>query len=211
MTDVIIVDDFLNDDDLKSIHHEVEILSSEVKTEERGHASYKRVYLDEYYDSARFNSIILNLIQKKLFTEDIYKTARNINDLSFHLLEKSNYHETQLTFYGNSDEYKWHCDCGSDKSWSGRILNFIICINDKGFSGGNTLVSTTPREKHFIFESGETPKTDLIIKPKRGRLILMPAYLPHKVEPVIMKTNNIMNSRITINGHIGFSECRKTF
>ncbi len=47
--------------------------------------------------------------------------------------------------------------------------------------------------------------TAKVNKPKGNQLIVMPMWVTHRVSPVKTKTENLENSRITINGHIEFN------
>ena len=225
---IIIIDDFLSSDEIilckkeiseiKDIKRDEKYLNSNgVVSENNGiidnehkFASYDRIYIDNYYKDFRDISYILNLISKKLFSDKIYQKSFKINDSSFILLRKSTKHETQVTSYGNNDGYNWHIDNDdSDKieSWNGRILNYIIYLNDKGFSGGNLeIINEYPSDGDVLCSKYKKDhKADYIIKPKNGRLVIMPSYLIHRVTKINNSNSDFMNRRLTINGHVGFN------
>ena len=215
MNNIILIDNFISNDEILKCKDEINniknILREDRFDDEKNInvvARYNRIYLDEHYKGFRDNSYILKLIHEKLFADKIYDKANRINDLSFILLKKSTNHETQITSYNNNDEYNWHVDSGDERIWSGRILNYILFLNDKNFSGGNLeIINSYPLGNiKSISEQYKNSHPDYIIKPKNGTLVIMPSYLIHRVTKIKIDDINSdsMNRRLTINGHIGF-------
>jgi len=156
---------------------------------------YSRVYIDEVYEGRRAESVILNMTQKSLFNEDMYYELRRIPDAAFQLIHMSNNHETQLTSYGNGDRYDWHRDVNLP-----RLLNYILYISTSGgtFKGGNLEISFNLQETVH----GLIP--DIVIEPTANMLVLMPSYFWHRVTPVTVHSDDALDGRISINGHIGW-------
>ena len=154
---------------------------------------FSRVYLDDIYKGRRAESDILKMVQERLFNEDLYYELRRIPDAAFQLIHMTNWHETQLTLYGNGDRYDWHRDVNLP-----RLLNYIFYIGSgDSFTGGNLEIS---------LDLDETPQdlyADIIIEPTANMFVLMPSYFWHRVTPVIQEG---YDGRVSINGHIGWRD-----
>ncbi len=202
---VILIDNMLNKDQLDLIRSEIAKHSD--KIEARGFMF--RSYVDTW-ETDRSKSYICSLVDKLLFTKEMRVRYNNIHDLSYQLVDKSSNHEVQFTSYVTGNHYNWHRDdCGDDKynEWSGRILNYIFYISDnRNFTGGELELS------HDVIGSDIKgmpaniwPKTGMVVEPIEGRFVIMPSHVWHRVNRVnCLKTNDWMNGRMTINGHIGF-------
>jgi len=155
---------------------------------------FSRVYLDNIYAGRRAESVILNMIQDRLFNEDLYYELRRLPDAAFQLIHMSTSHETQLTSYGNGQKYDWHRDVNLP-----RLLNYILYLGSgHSFSGGNLEISLD------LDETADDLYADVIIEPTANMFVLMPSYFWHRVTPVTVDGDDILDGRISINGHIGW-------
>jgi Rps23 Pro-64 3,4-dihydroxylase Tpa1-like proline 4-hydroxylase len=190
--DLVLIDDFLNNDEFVLIKSDIINEKKDIKIDKHPNfkdTKYNRVYLDNKYDKRRHESLILTLIQGKLFSEETISIAKGIHSYPFQVYKELNFHQTQLTVYGEGGRYDWHIDyC------NGRVLSYVLPVqvtNKKMWSGGS-----------LIFKCKGGDKT---IEPKNNQLILFSGHLMHKVTPIKIKDNDgdILSGRVVINGHIG--------
>ena len=202
---ILKIENFLSDTDYNSIKEEVkkyiielEDVIDDVKPSQTD-KDFHRLYLDEVYQGVdRKKSDILRIIETNLIDNQMTNIYNNLPETSFKLIPSSKTLETQLTVYKDSASYGWHNDNNKH-----RIINYVLMI-DLGmkFEGGHTQVSNKQETKE-----DQNKRTDaevaLNIEPKGNQLIMMPMWVTHRVTPIKMNGNNLSDSRITVNGHIG--------
>jgi len=200
---ILKVNNFLDEDVLSDIKDEIKSLSEETIHHELDVREHNRIYLDEYYSERRGESDILRNISERLFSDDMVDVYNTIPETAFHLIKSSTYHETQLTFYKNTNEYQWHAD-----NIHKRICNWILYIDiDSDFTGGENQISNTAWDEDAKGRGHDRVyNIDISTKPKDNLLLIMPSWVTHSVAPVFMKSNDLLKGRITINGHIGFKQ-----
>ena len=195
---ILKVNNFISDD-LMLIKKEIIKLSAETYNTNLITREYDRVYLDYYYENDRTQSDILKITTKYLFSSEMTDIYRSIKEGAFKLIEYSSQHESQLTFYGDKHGYEWHQDI--EARW---FINWILYIDiDSDFTGGENQISND----ELSLGNDNTPyNIDISTKPKDNMLIMMPSWVTHRVAPVFCKSKDKLKSRITINGHIGYSK-----
>lgn len=201
---VCVVDDLLESAAYEALVAEARALlpqlASEVSPE--GQIRYRRLYLDTHYLGKRSQSPILEAMQAALFGPDLNRRYERLGGLAFALVPLADFHETQLTVYGDGDQYVWHrdhvtTDDGQDR-WTGRVANFIYHLApEPDFDGGELSVGLPGH--------GEAPDRVFQVAYRPNRLVLVAAHLWHGVERVHAANPDPMRWRLTVNGHIGFA------
>lgn len=187
--DILLLDNFLSDDQIslvkKSIIKDVDYILDDPNILKG--AKYKRIFLDGLYNNRRYESSILRIMDNELFSSRVLKETRDMDSYPFSTLPFTTHHETQLTVYENGGRYSMHRDNNY-----GRLLSFIlpIIMDTKKYEGG---------ELHLIHN-----RKPILITPKHNQLILFSGHLYHKVLPIKTETDNLLDGRIVINGHIGY-------
>tara|TARA_R110002051_G_scaffold114128_1_gene186687 strand:+ start:2040 stop:2630 length:591 start_codon:yes stop_codon:yes gene_type:complete len=185
--DILLINNFLSSEELKKVKEEIIFHKDDLVVDVNIHENtkYLRMFVDDTYQGRRDDSYILNTM-KKFYTKDTYKYTNKLDSFSFKHLPTTSSDETQVTLYGNGGKYNWHMDIGNS-----RILSYVlpIDINPKKWTGGELVL--------------KYKKEIIIIEPKENQMILFSAHLPHKVDIVHVKDNDIFNGRLVINGHIG--------
>ena len=206
---ILKVENFLAENEYEDIKNEIRQIC--VASSSDGHGlnksiredsrEYKRIYLDTFYGQDPTKSKILTVVGKNLFDAKMLETYDDIQETAYKTLSHSTAHETQLTIYLDNCSYNWHTD-----NDSGRIVNYVLIV-DMGmkFDGGHTQISNEPADGEKNFLAGLDKDVVLDIKPKGNQLIIMPAWVSHRVTRIIMKSKELLDGRITINGHIGFN------
>jgi len=202
---ILKVENFLTETQYNDIKNEIRKICWLTKKNTDIHGrDYKRIYLDDLYGASRKDSKILTVMSETLFDDKMLEVYNTIQETAFKIIKYTTKHESQLTFYYNDCEYKWHVD-----DISMRLVNYVLMI-DMGmkFDGGHTLISNEQHEeKNFL--SGVDMPIALDIKPKGNQLLIMPCWITHSVSQIKMKSNNLLDGRITVNGHIGFRDFKK--
>jgi Rps23 Pro-64 3,4-dihydroxylase Tpa1-like proline 4-hydroxylase len=194
---VLKVNNFLDEKKLSDIKDEIRLISKDATHFELGIREHERVFVDNYYDGRRDESSMLRHVSEKLFSDGMYDVYNSIPDTAFHLIRSSTYHETQLTFYKNTNQYEWHGD-----NINKRICNWILYVDvDSDFTGGENQISNSVWDEESM---STVHNVDISTKPKDNLLLIMPSWVTHSVAPVFMKSNDLLKGRITVNGHIGF-------
>jgi len=166
---------------------------------------YHRVYLDALYDEDRRKSETLSIMERNIFSKDMLDIYNEIPETAYKLIKDSVNHETEITVYHDGAKYNWHNDDDN-----GRIVNFVLMI-DLGmkFEGGHTHISNTEFDslgERVLYEGGLDLDAEIDIEPKGNQLIIMPMWVTHRVTPVKLKSKNLTDGRITVNGHIGIKK-----
>ena len=164
---------------------------------------FARVDLDIKYMKDRTKSRILTIIQNSIFNNEMYDIYNTLPETSYKLIKESTNHETELTVYKDKSAYNWHID-----DIQRRMINFVLMI-DLGmkFDGGHTQISNVGFDtlgERILFDGGLDIDVEIDIEPKGNQLIMMPMWVTHRVTQVKMKSKNLTDGRITVNGHIGY-------
>ena len=111
------------------------------------------------------------------------------------MCNKASSFEVQVTLYEKPDDlYVWHVDHSSlEPNSNRRILNYILYLTEP--EGGNLDITDDYTYKGEDLLNKSFP-IGTSIKPKKNRLVIMPSWIPHRVNPVTS------GKRLTINGHI---------
>ena len=138
------------------------------------------------------DTVISNIIEKMLWSKKVTEPASKFGDLSWKwfVCRFALGFEVQVTSYKLKNHYKWHVDHADG---DGRILNYILYMTE--VDGGELEVCDITTLK-IGTKAGDKYHKTISIKPKKNRLVIIPTWIIHRVNPV--KTGN----RITINGHI---------
>jgi len=211
---ILKIENFLSDADYQTVKKEVkdEVIKLEkmIKSGMRddpvgtsGGRYFNRVYLDSLYKEDRKKSKTLTIVQQNLFSNEMLDIYDSVPETAYQLLKDSTNHETAITVYKDKSAYSWHHDVVGR-----RVVNYVLMI-DLGmkFEGGHTQTSNylwNPMDERTLFDGGLDLDAELDIEPKGNQLIVMPMWVTHRVTPVKMKSKNMLDGRITVNGHIGF-------
>ena len=128
------------------------------------------VFIDGLYKENRKDSFILNNYGSTLFTDE-FKTACKTHDLLFNYVLETNFDETLVSYYENSDYYKRHCDSA--------VFTCLLYLfkTPKKFEGG---------EITFHYRDIEyTPPF------KNNMCIVFPSIVDHSVNPVKMHQDDL--------------------
>lgn len=170
----LIVDDFFNESELKSLWEELDTLQSKDvlqppsitagAKDENGNIIKKNsgIFLDDYYEN-REDSSILNMYDK-FISPEIYARFSTMSP-EFKYAFYANFDRTLVSYYENNDHYKPHTDAA--------ILTCLYwCYKEpRVFEGGDL-------ELHDIGER---------ISLKNNRLVIFPSPRVHAVTPVSME------------------------
>ena len=215
---VLRIENFLSDDEYdivkKDVKNEVLKLENMVKggieneVPATNGKNYNRIYLDSIYGKDRTKSKTLMIITKNLFNPEMFDIYNDIPETAFKLLRDTTTHETEITVYKDKSVYGWHTDVVGR-----RVVNYVLMI-DLGmkFDGGHTQLSNTQYDslsERTLFEGGLDIDAELDIEPKGNQLIIMPMWVMHRVTAIKMKSDNMLDGRITVNGHVGFIPDKK--
>ena len=204
---ILKIENFLSNSEYTKIKEEVKTQVEELdymiddnkKPSQDTDRDYHRLFLDELYYEDRSKSNTLSIMERNLFDDQMKGIYASLPETAFKLIQFSTTLETQLTVYKNLASYGWHNDNNQS-----RIINYVLMI-DLGmkFEGGHTQLSNrqeTSKEQNIRLTDVEVA---LDIEPKGNQLIMMPMWVTHRVTPIKTNTDNLLDSRITINGHIG--------
>lgn len=167
----IIVDDFLPLNIVDNILNELESLQyttpDKTGSAQDPEGNYlknnKGVFLDEIYKDNRHKSIILTEYHKALYDPYILAAAKTFN-LLFKYYTLTNFDTTLVSYYENSNYYKEHTD---DSLFTAL---YYVHKQPRKYYGGEIV---------FNYRGVEySPATD------NNRLIIFPAIVKHRVEPV---------------------------
>jgi len=174
--------DVFTDEQVELIHEEIRAIKFHVKPFYFGKNRIHRIDLDALFKSNRNASPMLQYAYSVIYGEKITEKIKNTLDLAYNKMIGRHQYSTVYSEYRESQEYSWHVDAERD---SNVFMSFIIYLNND-FEGGELVI--------------KFDKEELIVKPEVNKLVLMPAYLMHKINPI--KYNDKSNYRTTINGFL---------
>lgn len=187
---ILVVENAFGPDDYARISREIEQLRPRISpTYHETDVVLYRAVLDEIY-SDRKSSFILQAIPTLLYSDEVVALAAEVDDLSYTLFGKQHKYTTVLTEMRGDTDYRSHTDTGSDINWTQIFLSWIWYCNPEPekFSGGELVVENL----------------DLSLSPKDNRLVLLPAYMNHRINPAVYSGEGYY--RTTLNGFLTWSE-----
>lgn len=187
----LLIDDYLNNEELDSVIDELNFLSykrkfsdnSETAKNENNQLKAKKhqIWLNDIYKDWRYsNYLVLN---KKYFSESLFNKLIEI-DISWRSFYSSSDESTLLNYYENDDYYGEHFDI------SDYTQIFWINKEPKKFSGGDFILTDF----------------DHAVEYKNNRLIVFPSYFSHKVLPIQLNENtNYYGEKVKGFGRYSFT------
>lgn len=144
-----------------------------------------RTVLDQLY-ADRKRSFILQVLPEKLYGKAMLDCCESLHDLSYTLVNKQHKFTTALTEMRSDTDYRTHTDTGSGTGWTQIFMSWIWYYNPQPevFTDGDLIVKDL----------------DLTIAPKDNRLVLLPAYLRHRITPAVYRPDSGSYYRTTLNG-----------
>lgn len=192
--DILLVEDILTPEEMSDIKIDISKLKQHISDDpnlEFNDTVYKRIFLDMMYINNRSESSILSLIEKILFSDKMKEEVDKLQSYPFQSYNKTSFHETQLTVYGDGGKYTAHRD--NDKR---RLFSYVLPVDmvKRKWTGGNTII---------IYDGKE-----ITVTPKNNQLLLFSSHLLHSVTPIIIQDGDIdiFAGRVVVNGHIGFTQ-----
>lgn len=146
-----------------------------------------RTILDELYQD-RKRSFILQVLPEKLYGPKVLETCEQIHDLSYTLVNKQHKFTTALTEMRSDTDYRTHTDTGDGVHWTQIFMSWILYIN--------------PRPELFTAGDLVVEELNLTVEPKDNRLVLLPAYLKHRITPAAYRQDSGSYYRTTLNGFL---------
>ena len=133
-------------------------------------------------------SFILQALPEILYGSAVLEQVEQLHDLSYTLMNKHHKFTTTLTEMRGDTDYRTHTDTGDGENWTGIFMSWIWYFNPhpEKFSGGDL----------------EVPELDLVIEPQDNRLVLLPAYLKHRIGRPVFSNPEEKYYRTTINGFL---------
>jgi len=174
---------FLNDRDFKLVENEVLSYKDVYIPLYFGETQIYRIDLDEIFRNRREESAILSIIYSNLYDKELISEVSKYDDLAFKLYGLPHKYHTFLSQMRESKEYREHDDIHGGLEWNKQFMSWIYYMNDD-FEGSELVVKVNDEE--------------IIIKPEKNKLILLPAYRRHSINKPIY--NEGSNFRTTING-----------
>jgi len=156
-------------------------------------------YYDVLFQNNREESILLRSLNK-LFIDGVFSTLINTSQYPLSDFRLTNYHETQVSRYGNTgDKYDWHND--QIHSNESRKITMVYYFNTepKKYSGGELQLTNSPIFENNILDKNTSIKT---IEPKNNMLVIFASNITHRVMP-LKSTNDFKDGRFSVNCWVG--------
>jgi len=165
---------------MEEIQKELDVLRPLLTPRYYGTKRCHRLGLDEHYNNHIDRSCILNHVKLLLYSDKLKAELTKIEDMSYQKMFMPHSFTTTFTELRTEQSNEWHNDTDM---LPGTFMAWIIYMNDD-FEGGDLIVRFHGEE--------------LVIKPERNKLVLMPAYFEHMITEV--KYPKGSNYRATIHG-----------
>lgn len=201
----IIIRDFLNKDINKSLLAEAIINKDKfVPSETFGGPntamrSNKVAFYDNIYSGRRSESQLLSSIDD-FINSSLPGQMLSSSPYPLNLFNKTNHHETQLSRYGNSEQYLWHIDkLGSNDS---RLVTMVYYFNKepKKFKGGKLEITNSPIfQGKLLMKNAEVKTIDI----ENNMLIIFGSTTAHRVTTTEISSEEFEDGRFSSNCWIG--------
>lgn len=161
----------------------------------------KVFFYDEVYKNRREQSILLKTLDS-LFGDSDFKMFLESSKYPLDQFKYTNEHETQLSRYGNNNNYGWHIDSNPYLASPIRKITFVYYFNKepKKHTGGELQITDSPHYKCKPIDETEI----LTIEPKNNMGIVFPSNLSHRVLQT-KSPDEFIEGRFSINCWIGNS------
>jgi Rps23 Pro-64 3,4-dihydroxylase Tpa1-like proline 4-hydroxylase len=155
-------------------------------------------YYDTIYQEDRTKSKLLTKIDD-LFKTPTFKEVLSSSPSPIHLFNTSNYHETQVSRYGDEGQkYNYHIDAFSSND---RQLTLVYYFNEepKKYKGGEISLTNSP-----LFKGKKMDKNakEYTVTPENNIALVFGARLPHFVHPT-KSPKTFGKGRFSVNCWIG--------
>lgn len=157
-------------------HFEHGVIGSGKKPDFR---SNKVVYYDTLYKEDRSKSKLLTKLDE-VFQDKKFKEALASAPYPMHFFNQSNYHETQVSRYGDGgQEYKYHIDAFGNDS---RTVTFVYYFNEepKKYKGGEIQFTKSPIYDGQPMDKNTEPIT---LIPENNMAVVFGSRIAHTVLP----------------------------
>ena len=154
---------------------------------------------DIIYNKDRTKSKLLNLIDKN-FKNMKFKEILNSFVFPINLLGQTNFHESQVSRYGNQgQEYKYHQDSFAENN--SRMITLVYYFNKepKKYKGGEIQFTRSPIYDGKIFDKNQTPIT---ITPENNMMVVFSSKVAHTVLPTT-SPKTFDSGRFSVNIWVG--------
>lgn len=154
---------------------------------------------DIIYNKDRTKSKLLNLIDKN-FKNMKFKEILNSFVFPINLLGQTNFHESQVSRYGNQgQEYKYHQDSFAENN--SRMITLVYYFNKepKKYKGGEIQFTRSPISDGKIFDKNQTPIT---ITPENNMMVVFSSKVAHTVLPTT-SPKTFDSGRFSVNIWVG--------
>jgi len=187
----IIIDNFLTKKEYKNVYTEIKLLAPEAEDFKRPTCDCKTHLIGTSTTSKPKPQFFYDIWSR---VKDIVQRNEHI-DSTFRLMKFEHIFSLLIRWRDSNDsvDNTYHNDMASHPdnptSWDGHIIHFILYFNPRKTWSGGTL--------GYKNENGEFE-----IEAKDNRLVIIPAGLEYRINPIKVKGTNIMDSRISLNGEI---------
>ena len=154
---------------------------------------------DVLYSNNRTKSKLLNLIDKN-FKNMKFKEILNSFVFPINLLGQTNFHESQVSRYGDQgQEYKYHQDSFAENN--SRMITLVYYFNKepKKYKGGEIQFTRSPISDGKIFDKNQTPIT---ITPENNMMVVFSSKVAHTVLPTT-SPKTFDSGRFSVNIWVG--------
>ena len=154
---------------------------------------------DIIYNKDRTKSKLLNLIDKN-FMNMKFKEILNSFVFPINLFGQTNFHESQVSRYGNQgQEYKYHQDSFAENN--SRMITLVYYFNKepKKYKGGEIQFTRSPISDGKIFDKNVTPIT---ITPENNMMVVFSSKVAHTVLPTT-SPKTFDSGRFSVNIWVG--------
>jgi Rps23 Pro-64 3,4-dihydroxylase Tpa1-like proline 4-hydroxylase len=177
--------------DLKKVYMPATVFDGTTATKiDRQYRCNEVVYLDEIFRGDPHRSDILNIMKKKIWTEECRKIWHE-GDYIFDIINYSTWQEAVISRYGNSGFYKRHQDTRWDRI-TYRLVTLVYYVNKvpEPFTGGSLT----------LWKDSQS----MTIEPKHNRAVIFPSFTLHEVERVRLDSEKWEDGRFSLNYWMGF-------
>jgi Rps23 Pro-64 3,4-dihydroxylase Tpa1-like proline 4-hydroxylase len=185
---------------LEALKHEKKFNTSTIsKGIDKEYRNNKVAYYDELYDKKRDDSALLSCLDLKFKDDDEFKDILASSPFTLCDFSVCNFHETQVSRYGNDEKYKWHVD-RIDNMRRHITLVYYFFKEPKRFKGGKLGLTNSPAYDAKLIDDEPRIKT---IEPINNMAVVFSSTALHNVTPTL-SFKDFESGRFSANIWIGY-------
>ena len=200
----IIIDNLLTEKQVKAVLDEIASFNLYHVSPARNYKYWTWFFED---DPLRNERVICQIFDNIWSDSRINDALEKNYNYASHMMKGADTDQTQVKIEGIDDECNWHRNDYASMKGHLILMTWLYYLKPKdNYTGGEFEYSfENIRQKRENWDPVEEPKETIKIENKHNRMVLIPSFFWHRVNPVkFTQYDSPLDGRISINGRVGY-------